>query len=472
MKRLFILIALVPSLLNAQIEKIERSNDSTDKGVEFLNRLSWKQAILKAKKEQKYILVDCYTTWCGPCKLMDKDVYINNEVGSYINRHFISIKMQMDSTKNDNDQISKRYRDVKFIEKEYGISAFPTFLFFSPKGQLLDRATGYRSAHDFISLASNAINPNASHPFLTYYKMLSDYWRGKKNFDIMPFMIDTAEILHQEDVSSVLSKDYFDYLSGISRDSLYSKKNISFLSSNIKNSQNKFFLLFYQDGERVNATMHKNGYAQSVVGRIIFMEEINPVVNLVTAVRNTASHPVEFNEPDWGKLTSSIAEKYNKSYAEENILKAKIKWCEDYHHWSDCAKWFTELVKKYTMDANSEGEDLEVNSICWSVIFKRSVDKEQIDAAIECMKGVVERVKENGGAPFAYQDTYANLLFKAGRDQEAIKQEEEALKNTIEWKEPEFLIKEFQATLEKIKRGTSTWPRYIDREDIFGMGLI
>ena len=119
------------------------------------------------------------------------------------------------------------------------------------------------------------------------------------------------------------------------------------------------------------------------------------------------------------------------------------------------------------MGGNNENEDLELNAVCWDAIFERSVDKEQIDAAISCIRGVVERQINRGGAAFTYQDTYANLLFKAGRTEDAIIQEEEAIKGTIEWRLPESYTKDYRTTLEKIRQNVPTWPRYIDKGDVF-----
>ncbi|HRD39394.1 MAG TPA: thioredoxin family protein, partial [Bacteroidia bacterium] len=37
----------------------------------------------KAKKENKFILVDAYTTWCGPCKWMSKNIFTNDTAADY-----------------------------------------------------------------------------------------------------------------------------------------------------------------------------------------------------------------------------------------------------------------------------------------------------------------------------------------------------------------------------------------------------
>ncbi len=66
-------------------------------GINFENGTSW-QALLKlAKAENKYIFVDCYATWCGPCRFMAEHIFPQKEVGEYFNAHFINVRYQMDS---------------------------------------------------------------------------------------------------------------------------------------------------------------------------------------------------------------------------------------------------------------------------------------------------------------------------------------------------------------------------------------
>lgn len=40
---------------------------------------TFEEALAKANKENKLLFVDCYTTWCGPCKQMDKYVLLKNQ---------------------------------------------------------------------------------------------------------------------------------------------------------------------------------------------------------------------------------------------------------------------------------------------------------------------------------------------------------------------------------------------------------
>ena len=75
-----------------------------------------------AKTENKYIFVDCFTTWCGPCTYMSNNIFPMEEVGNFYNDKFINVAMQFDSTINDAENIKARYADAVFIFKEYKIS--------------------------------------------------------------------------------------------------------------------------------------------------------------------------------------------------------------------------------------------------------------------------------------------------------------------------------------------------------------
>src|SRR5437016_7533889 len=100
MQKCFLIIMVFPFIIKAQsIPGISQVNDDS-KGVQFEKNLNWQQVLAKAKAENKYIFLDCFATWCGPCKLMDKNVYPNDTVGNYFNQNFISVKVQMDETKN------------------------------------------------------------------------------------------------------------------------------------------------------------------------------------------------------------------------------------------------------------------------------------------------------------------------------------------------------------------------------------
>ena len=100
--------------------------------------ISFDEALKKAKEENKMVFVDVYTTWCGPCKKMDSQVFSNADVGKRINRDFISIKI-------DHEKDADRAKVAP-----YGIKGYPTMLALDSYGKELIRVYGYHDVNELL----------------------------------------------------------------------------------------------------------------------------------------------------------------------------------------------------------------------------------------------------------------------------------------------------------------------------------
>ncbi|WP_319479067.1 thioredoxin family protein [uncultured Draconibacterium sp.] len=119
MKKTFLLLVLIVLVL-----------PSIGQGVNFED-ITIEQAIEQAKAKDKYVFVDVYTNWCGPCKMMDEQLFPLKEVGDYFNTHFISVKK--------NAEVGEE--GPRFANK-YGIRAYPTFVIFDKNGELIHMFAG------------------------------------------------------------------------------------------------------------------------------------------------------------------------------------------------------------------------------------------------------------------------------------------------------------------------------------------
>src|SRR5204863_9306617 len=54
---------------------------------------SWDAGIKESGSAKKPVLVDVYTDWCGWCKRMDRDVYSREDVRTYLQRHFVTVRL-------------------------------------------------------------------------------------------------------------------------------------------------------------------------------------------------------------------------------------------------------------------------------------------------------------------------------------------------------------------------------------------
>lgn len=92
--------------------------------------LSLEEACKKAKTENKPIFLDCYTSWCGPCKMMANEVFTLKEAGDYFNKNFVCVKTDMEKG------------GGPAIGKQYGVDAYPTFLIINADGKLMHKVVG------------------------------------------------------------------------------------------------------------------------------------------------------------------------------------------------------------------------------------------------------------------------------------------------------------------------------------------
>ena len=44
------------------------------------------------KQYPKKIIIDMYTTWCGPCRMLDRNTFSNKSLAEYVNANFYAVK--------------------------------------------------------------------------------------------------------------------------------------------------------------------------------------------------------------------------------------------------------------------------------------------------------------------------------------------------------------------------------------------
>jgi len=107
-------------------------------------------AVKKAKTEGKMVFLDCYTSWCGPCKMMARDVFPQQSVGDFMNPRYVCIKIDME--KGEGPALAKKLE----------VSAYPTFVIFNNDGKEVGRFLGGSTAEEFIARVKKASVDNGS----------------------------------------------------------------------------------------------------------------------------------------------------------------------------------------------------------------------------------------------------------------------------------------------------------------------
>lgn len=92
--------------------------------------LSYGDALKAAKTEKKNVFIDFYTDWCGPCKMMARNVFPKAEVAEFMNKGFVSIKVNAEKG------------DGVALAKQFKINAYPTMIVADADGKELGRMVG------------------------------------------------------------------------------------------------------------------------------------------------------------------------------------------------------------------------------------------------------------------------------------------------------------------------------------------
>jgi thioredoxin-related protein len=444
MKKLLCLLLIHPLLINAQIMQTRNEQHPDEKGITWSEGLTWEQVKAKAKAENKYIFVDYFATWCAPCKYMDKEVYSKDNVGDYFNNKFISLKVQKDTTNADSDNTKLLYAVARELETNYKINALPTHFFFSPNGKIVHRGKGARNDTDFLGLAANSLNPKKQ-----YYTLLEDYQQGRKNYEAMAYLATKALSIDDKEIANIISQDYINnYIFNLKKEELFTWENLNFLNTFTQSSKDKGFKLFYQHAAKIDTIMNFKNYSRNKIDFIITNEEIDPRLDQI--------NQSETRTPDWHKITSTINRKYTEGYADRVVINAKLNWYKTTKDWPQLIKCFIQKKEIYGLSVDVESLD-EVNSFAYEIIFMHSDDREVINKAIKWMKIVVEKTTPSDGIIIStYMDTYANLLYKNGKINEAIEWETKALQ-IAKNKSAEAYVQVYQYYLDLMKKGDPTW---------------
>ena len=403
-------------------------------GVNFEKNLNWLQIQAKARAERKYIFVDCFATWCAPCKSMDKNIFSIEKVGSYMDEHFISIKVQMDTSTADNDEIKKWYADAHRIMMDYNVKSYPSYLFFTPEGKIVHRDLGYRNEEKFMQLMKDVFDTSKQ-----YYTLLENYQQGKKNFNSMLYLAQMTRALGQSENANKIKQEYLhDYIYQLDDEELYTQEKLRFIAATDQETNDKGFRIFYNESGRVDSIMGRIGYARQVVESIIYSSEVYPTL--------IKCKTVYLKEPGWDELMLKITSKYDSSYAENVLLRARLNWYGSQKDWTNLAKYMTIHEQRFGIDTTRSGL-IQLNNNIYLVLFEHVNDIKVLKTAIEWQAEIVRRCPSEA----QFLDTYANLLYKTGQVQEAVDWEGKAL--SLSPKDNGI-----QAAYEKMKRGEPTWP--------------
>ncbi|MCE2788554.1 MAG: thioredoxin family protein [Saprospiraceae bacterium] len=271
MQKLLILILVV--VLSGQIRS---------QGISFFEG-TWKDALAKAKAEDKLLFVDAFAKWCGPCKSMAKNVFTQEKVGEYFNTNFVNLKLDMEET------------DGVTFGHKYPVQAYPTLFFLDGDGKVVKTIRGAQQVDGLLSQAADAIKKNdKSGAFEAKYK------EGDRSYDLV--------------------YNYVKALNAAGKPSL--KISNEYLNSNPEITQNQKYLFLLEaaceaDSKLFDQMMQQKKEIIALAGKQAFEEKCSK------ACEKSVSKAIDF---EMEELLNETLEKYKKAVpASYDIFAAKSK---------------------------------------------------------------------------------------------------------------------------------------------------
>jgi thioredoxin-related protein len=353
----------------------------SSQGVEFFQG-TWKDALEKARQEDKLLFVDAYAKWCGPCKVMSKNVFPIPEVGDFFNKNFINLKLDME----ESDGVTFGFK--------YPVSAYPTMYFIDGEGKVVKVTKGGRKADALIELGQEALNS-----YDRSGKYEARYLEGDRSYDLM---MDYVKALNAADKPSLkISNEYLN-----SQPDITDKQRIMFLLEAATEADSKIF----------DEVLLNKDKLISWVGREYFEEKAK------RACEATAKKAIEFETAFLLEEAVSKAKKSFPGDADEFAAISRMNYNISFKNEKD-------FILAYKLLAKSSDNDPDKLKIIIDAIVNNFKDNEKMisDATMYGEKFYKAR---NDGPSLNY---YVSLMIMNNEVDKAIKlvekEREKAVKN-------------------------------------------
>ncbi len=359
-----------------------------------------------AKRENKYLIVDGYTDWCGWCKFMDKNIYPQKEVGDFFNAHFIFLQMDMEKG------------DGKEVARQYKLQMYPSFLFFDPEGAFVHYNFGASTTpQSFITLGQTAMDSLHNCRGLAYR-----FFKGDRDTAFLREMINT--ISYYAD-SKITEKALSAYWAALPDNQLIERESWNMFKYYEQDINSKAFNYFYE-----HPATFKERYRDKEDSNIL---SIKAAFFLKTASdSNNANYVVKAR-----KIAMESHDKQTRYTACVNEMPYYIKNNKPEVFYSDVDQFIKAFGTDWVWGITSEMESATDNP-------------KYLKKALELQS---EALKTNNN--YNNTETYARILFKLGRVKEAYASANDAATqaNAIASNEEKArAVSEANSLVEKIKK--------------------
>ncbi len=335
-------------------------------GIQF-NESSWNDLLSKAKSENKLIFVDAYTTWCGPCKAMAKNVFTDEKVAAFYNANFVNAKIDMEK----GEGIT--------IAKKYAVEAYPTYLFVDGNGDIVHRAIGYIESGSFIQLGKDANDPSKQ-----LGKLAEKFKNGERNPEFLLNLVKAATEAYDPNAATYATA-YFK-----TQKNLITKENIELILQTVIDP-NAYEIKTLVKNEVEASKLFEPDFVTKSLDNIV-LQNIAKDLNM--------EETIESNLKNIGSKLNEVRPSMTKEY----LPLIGIYLAEQNEDSTNVEKYTIQYVDGSFDKLDSQ----QLNQYAWTM-FENSDNKDNLKKALKWGLKSVE-LESN----FYNNDTVANLYHKLG----------------------------------------------------------
>ncbi|WP_312823515.1 thioredoxin fold domain-containing protein [Epilithonimonas sp.] len=356
----FFLIVLVSQLsFSQQSIKFEDSDFAT--------------ILAKAKSEKKIVFLDAYAAWCGPCKLMERNVFTDKNVAEYYNKNFINAHFDMEKGEGPN------------LASKYGIRSYPTLLFLNGEGEIVGKELGYIKTEEFLELGKKNNKPS-----LVNTNLKDEFLKGK---------LDQAGLLNFINLYAskdpVLAKQASEKYFANKKDKEFSGEEVNALLNFTQSVDDANYKVFVANKEGITKLLPENNYKQ--------FDSYLKLMKLVTSATDEKTKTID---------DAKILKDGEGLFSKEELIKSLNLYKLNYYSAHDNFPAYEKTALEYYKNP----EEFNANELLAAAITisERSKDVKSLQAATRWAEKVVMSSENYDSASIL-----AELYSKIGKKDEA-----------------------------------------------------
>ncbi len=361
---------------------------------------AWNEIKAKAKKENKLIFVDAFTTWCGPCKQMAKNIFTNDTAADYYNANFINAKIDME--KGEGPEIAKLYN----------VACYPNLLFIDGNGNLVHRVAGSMSTSMFVDLGKTAKDDSRN---FSYY--VKNYESKKTDPTFVASYVDALAGTCLEP-----DKELAQYFSLQNEKDLWSDANWNMINNYTSDLNSREFKFLVDNKTKLSATHTEKAVNEKIT-------------HVAKSSLNMSMRAKPFDQAKYDGMKQQITA-LNIPDGKQILFESDLNLAKRNKNW----KGFAELAVA-NVDTYYATNGDELNSVAWD-FYENITDKDALLKAEAWAKQSVDLE-----ATYPNLDTYASLLYKNGKKDEALATANKAIESA---KKEGYQADEYKATSDLI----------------------